>query len=346
MGFWMTRRPRSLGCRLTLLAALAAAWCALGLAGPAPRAAAAAGAAGAASMPAASLGSPTWAATSTTTGATSSYTFSFTTAPGVLGVLLTSVTMTVPPGTGGTPTLGTVTPAGLLGTGAISLSGTTLTYSGSLTPTLAPGTAISIQVNGLVNTTTPGTYTSQVTTFDLVINTGSGTTNSLTFTGTLNLTVPTSLAWSAALTGATQSVSDGHAADQQLTVDDETLSSAGWHVTVSATTFTTGPRSLPDSGTFVFTSLGSIGSATAPSVTCVTSCTLPGNTTTYPVAITTAASPAPFTVFDAPIHTGLGAVTIGGSAAAHPIGWWVSIPANTRTGSYVSTLTVRLISGP
>jgi hypothetical protein len=292
-------------------------------------------------MPAASLGSPTWAATSTTTGASSSYTFSFT-AP-LLGLALTSVTITVPSGTTGTPTLGAVSPSGLLG-GAISLSGTTLTYSG-LTATLAPNTPVSIQVNGLVNTPTGGTYTSQITTFLLGVNTGTGTSNSLTFTG-LSLTAPTSLGWSAALTGATQSLPDVNPADQQLTVDDETLSGAGWHVTVSATTFTTGPRSLPDPGTFVFTSLGSIGSATAPSVTCVTSCTLPGNSTTYPVAITTAALPAQFTVFDAPIHTGLGAVTIGGSAAAHPIGWWVSIPATTRTGSYVSTLTVRLISGP
>jgi hypothetical protein len=336
MGCWMTRRPRSLGYRLTLLAALAAVWCAAGLAGPAPRAAAAAGTA---SMPA--ITSATWAATSTTTGASSSYTFSFTAS--LLGLLVTSVTMTVPPGTSGTPTLGAVSPTGFLGTGHISLVGTTLTYSGTVGVALI-GTHVSITVNGLVNTATAGTYTSQITTLDALVIGDTGTTNSLTFTGTLNLTVPASLGWSATLTGATQSVSDVTAADQHLAVDDETLSSAGWHVTVSATTFTTGSRTLPNTGTFVFTSLSSIGSTTAPSVTCVTTCTLPGNTTTYPVAITTAASPAQFTVFDAPMSTGLGAVTIG--SGSHPIGWWVSIPATARSGSYASTITVRLISGP
>jgi hypothetical protein len=357
MGCWMTGRFRPLGGRLTrltrlaLLGALTAAWCAAGLAAPAPRAAAAAGAAGAAGMAdAPPLGSPTWAATSTTPGASSSCTFSFATAS---GLVLTSVTMTVPAGTtapAGQPTLGTVSPSGLLGPGTISLAGTTLTYTTTLAPTLAAGTPVSIQVNGLVNTTTPGIYTSTINTFGLLgASTGTGTTNSLTFPGPLSLTGPASLTWSAALTGAAQSKVDGMAADQKLTVDDATFSSAGWHVTVSATTFTNGGSKFPDTGTFVFNgSTSSIGSATAPSATCVVTCTLPANgTTPYPRAITTAAtSPTPVTVFNAAAGSGLGAVTIGGSAATNPIGWWVNIPATARSGSYASTITVQVISGP
>jgi hypothetical protein len=91
------------------------------------------------------LKSPTWTASSTTVGAAgTSYTYAFIT---TTLALITSITMTVPPGTGGSPTLGPVSPAGLLG-GTVTLSGTTLTHSG-VSLTLPPGTAVSIQVNGL-----------------------------------------------------------------------------------------------------------------------------------------------------------------------------------------------------
>jgi hypothetical protein len=83
-----------------------------------------------------------WTASSTAVGATGvSYTFTFTTAS---TALVSSFTMTVPPGTGGTPTLGTVVPLFL---GSVILSGTTLTVSG-LSLTLLAGTPVSIQVNG------------------------------------------------------------------------------------------------------------------------------------------------------------------------------------------------------
>ncbi len=328
----ITCRPLWLRRRLTMLAALTAAWCAAGLVAPVPWAAAA------------TLGSPTWAATSTTVGAGSTYTFGFTSP--VTTLLLTSMTMTVPAGTTGTPTLGTVVPAGLLGTGTITLTGTTLTYSGTLT-TLLPGTAVSVQVKGLTNTTNSGTYTSALTTINGVTPTATGTTNSLTFTGSRNLTTPSSLGWSAALTGANQSLVDPTPADQQLTVNDATGTGAGWHLALAATTFTTGTQALANSGTFVFTSSQSVTSTTAPSTACVTTCTLPGNTVTYPVAVTTAASsPTPSTIWSAPAGTGLGAITIGGSTAARPVGWWVKVPGNTPAGTYTSTITVQMISGP
>jgi hypothetical protein len=65
------------------------------------------------------------------------------------------------------------------------------------------------------------------------------------------------------------------------------------------------------------------------------------------VAITTAPSaPANYTVYDTAAATGEGVMTIGGSAAAHPIGWWVQAPASTRAGTYTSTVTLQIISGP
>jgi hypothetical protein len=42
----------------------------------------------------------------------------------------------------------------------------------------------------------------------------------------------------------------------------------------------------------------------------------------------------------------MGQVVIGGSTAAHPVGWWVNVPASATAGSYTSTVTMTIISGP
>ncbi|HXS63990.1 MAG TPA: hypothetical protein VN767_14145 [Streptosporangiaceae bacterium] len=166
--------------------------------------------------------------------------------------------------------------------------------------------------------------------------------------GTLTLTSPSSLSWSSTLTGVDQSLVDTTAADQQYTVDDATGSGSGWHVTISATTFANGASTFPDSGTF--STNGSTSSATAttaPSATCTTTCTLPQNSTTYPVAITTAtASPTFFTIYDNAATDGLGSILIGGSTNPNPVGWWVQVPGSAISGSYTSTITMTIISGP
>lgn len=288
------------------------------------------------------LTNPTWSASSVTVGATgTSYTYTFTT-PSLLTVI-TSITMTVPPGTTGTPTLGTV--SGLAG-GSITLSGTTLTYSGLSLALI--GTAVSIQVKGLTNTTTAGSYTAEIATNALGIGVSSGVTPAVTFTGLLTIISPASLTWAGTLNGINQPISDANAADQQLTVSDATSSGAGWHITVAATTFSNGAKTFPDTGTLVLTGgLSSMTAATAPTASCVTSCTLPADTTTYPVAITTAASaPAPAVVYNTTAGSGQGAVTLGGRSAANPVGWWVNVPASALTGAYTSTVTVSIVSGP
>jgi hypothetical protein len=287
-----------------------------------------------------------WAASSTAVGATGvTYTFTFTT-PGALLSAVTGATITVPPGTSGTPGLGTVTPGGLLGQ-AISRSGNTLTFS-TLSLGLIGPISFSIQVTGLTNTATAGSYTSQIVSQGQV---ASGITPALSFTGPLTLTAPGSLSWAATLTGTSQAVVDPSGPDQQFTVNDETATgpttAAGWHITVAATTFTStvGAHTLPSAGTLVLNgSAASVTATAGPSVTCVVSCTPPANTTTYPVGITTGASPA--TVFDAPLKTGLGPVVIGGTAPANPVGWWVNVPAAALAGSYISTVTVAIVSGP
>jgi WxL domain surface cell wall-binding len=190
--------------------------------------------------------------------------------------------------------------------------------------------------------------------------TPAGTTCTMTGTmtlgaGTLTLTGASSgsLTWGTTLSGLDQTTVDTAATDQTYTVDDATGSGAGWHVTVSATTFTTGggtPTTLNDTGTL--STNGSITSATdttAPSSACTSgaTCTLPTNTTTYPVAITTAAtSPTAYTVFDDSASTGVGSIVVGGPGPAVPVGWWLSIPATTKPGTFTSTVTMEVISTP
>jgi hypothetical protein len=180
-----------------------------------------------------------------------------------------------------------------------------------------------------------------------------GTTCSMTGTvsltaGSLTLTSPASLSWASTLTGLDQSLVDGTPGDQQLTVNDATGSGSGWHITTSATTFTNGTHTFANTGTFVFTgSVSSVTSTSAPTATCVATCTLPTNTTTYPVAITTAAaSPTPSVTYDTAAGTGLGQVILGGSAQPNPVGWWVNVPSSASSGSYTSTITMEIISGP
>ncbi|HEY6278177.1 MAG TPA: WxL domain-containing protein [Streptosporangiaceae bacterium] len=174
-------------------------------------------------------------------------------------------------------------------------------------------------------------------------------TGTLTVTaGSLTLTSAASLTWAVTLNGLNQSAVDTTAGDQQYTVDDATGSGAGWHVTTAATTFTDGSHTLANSGTFVTTgSVTSISATTAPTATCAATCTLPTNSTTYPVAITTAASsPTPVTIYDTAASTGLGQVVIGGSASPNPVGWWLNVPASVVSGSYTSTITMAIVSAP
>jgi hypothetical protein len=61
---------------------------------------------------------------------------------------------------------------------------------------------------------------------------------------------------------------------------------------------------------------------------------------------TAVSSPTVYTVYDTSVSTGEGVMTIGGSGAANPIGWWVQVPAAAYAGSYTSTVTLQVVSGP
>jgi hypothetical protein len=171
--------------------------------------------------------------------------------------------------------------------------------------------------------------------------------------GTLTMTAPGSLTWAGTLNGLTQELVDTVPADQTYSVDDATGSATGWNVSVDATTFTTTggtPVPLPNAGTFSTNgSVTSATAATAPSAACasVGTCTLPTDTAvTYPVALTTALAPTPTVVYEAAAGTGLGTVNIGGSTATDPVGWWLTVRADSAPGIYTSTVDINLASGP
>jgi hypothetical protein len=186
----------------------------------------------------------------------------------------------------------------------------------------------------------------------VVAGTSCTITGTVTLTaGTLTLASPTALTWTGTRTGLDQSLVDANPAHQTYTVDDATGNGLGWNVTVSATTFTstTPAATLPNTGTFSTNgSITNVAATAAPSATCTTgaTCTLPTDTTTYPVAITTAATtPTAYKIYDTAVNTGLGSIAIG-LPGVNPVGWWVAVPANAVTATYTSTITLEVLSAP
>lgn len=293
------------------------------------------------------LRSLSWSTSSTFTGNTGvSYTFGFTTSS---NTNLTKVTMTVPPGTGGTPTVGTVSSGTVsIASASASLSGTTLTFS--FTGVWVPsGTTFSIQIGGLTNTATAGSYTSAISTENGGATLDSGTTPALGFyAASVSLTPPSSLGWSAGLSATSIQTVNQVTSGQEYGVSDQTGTNSGWNVTLSATTFTQGTHTLSDAGTFWTNgSLSQTYSTSAPSVTCISTCVTPTNQVVYPVAVTTASSsPTSVVIFSATAGTGSGTFTIGGAAMPQPVGWWLNVPANVYAGSYTSVFTFSIGSGP
>ncbi len=120
-----------------------------------------------------------------------------------------------------------------------------------------------------------------------------------------------------------------------LTTTDARGGGAGWNLTITSTTFISGTHSLS-------TSASSIN--VAPTVSCIsgtsTSCTNPTNGVTYPLGVPAAATaPTAVKFFNAAANTGMGSFTITPTVT-------ISIPANTFTGSYTSTVSVAVVSGP
>lgn len=119
-----------------------------------------------------------------------------------------------------------------------------------------------------------------------------------------------------------------------LTVQDTRGTGAGWNLTATSTTFTTGGGS-PKTLSTAASSLTGVTSACTSGT-----CTSPSNAQGYPLAIpagTTA--PTAVKIFNTTANNGMGRFTI-----TPTIG--VSVPQNTFAGTYTSTVTLSVVTGP
>jgi hypothetical protein len=116
-----------------------------------------------------------------------------------------------------------------------------------------------------------------------------------------------------------------------LTSTDTRGTGAGWNETITSTQFTTGTNTLATNASSLTGVTSSCASGT---------CTNPTNAITYPVAVPAAAAP-PTAVkfFNAAANTGMGKFT-----TTPTIG--VFVPQSSFAGSYTSTLTIAIVSGP
>jgi hypothetical protein len=148
--------------------------------------------------------------------------------------------------------------------------------------------------------------------------------------GSLSLATSATPAVSATLDGTDQTPSY----TLPMTVADNTGSGAGWNVTITSTTFTTGGGSPHTLSTSASTATGAVAACGGGT------CTNPTNSVGYPLAVP-AGAPAPTAVklFNAAANTGMGSFNLTPTIQ-------VAIPANTYAGTYQSTVTVAIVSGP
>lgn len=178
--------------------------------------------------------------------------------------------------------------------------------------------------------------------------------------GTLSIEAPSAINWAATLNGLDQSV-DGYTSSPGtspvLTVDDATGTDNGWNVNLDYTTFTNTTTSSevisPDTGStsnlFLNDSSSSASGTTAITATPNDPSDSPISdaTTTYPVSIldaTGVTSPTPSVIYSADAGSvsspdGMGSYNLASD-------WWLNIPASTYAGSYASTMTIAVTSGP
>jgi hypothetical protein len=118
-----------------------------------------------------------------------------------------------------------------------------------------------------------------------------------------------------------------------LTVNDtRTSGSVGWNLTITSTQFTTGTKTLATNASTV----------TGVTSTCANGgiCTNPTNSISYPVSVPAAPTPPTATkIYNAASATGIGTFSITPTVG-------VFVPQNSFAGSYSSTLTIALVSGP
>lgn len=147
--------------------------------------------------------------------------------------------------------------------------------------------------------------------------------------GSLSLTPPATATFpTVTLNGASQTTTMNLA----FTPTDSTGGGSGWNLTGTSTTFkNAGSQTLPTTATTV---TAATAAATAGT------CRLPTNAIGYPQTLPAAATaPTAIKLYDAALATGLGPSTV-------TLTFGLAIPPATRSGTYSSTWTFTLASGP
>jgi Concanavalin A-like lectin/glucanases superfamily/Domain of unknown function (DUF2341) len=147
--------------------------------------------------------------------------------------------------------------------------------------------------------------------------------------GSLGLNAPSSISFPAKTLSGTNLTAS---ASLQLTPDDETANGAGWNITGTSTTLKNGSsRTLPTAATTVTAASASAGTG---------NCSLPTNSISYPLTLPAASTPpAGVRLYNAAANSGAGPSNVN-------LTFQVSIPANAYQGTYTSTWTFAIVSGP
>ena len=143
------------------------------------------------------------------------------------------------------------------------------------------------------------------------------------------VSAPPSVAFSSTLTGLDQTSNT----NQPLDVSDATGSGAGWNLTATSTTFTSGSHTMANNAT-------TIGASPAQACDAGASCVLATNSVSYPYSLPAGATaPTATKLYNAATNTGQGDQTITPT-------WSLVFGAYAFAGSYTSTWTISLVSGP
>jgi len=181
-----------------------------------------------------------------------------------------------------------------------------------------------VAVAAAVSITLPGAALAATT---ASVTLSAGSSSFINSTPAATVTFPATI-----LNGTQQSVTATLAFD----VGDATGSGAGWNVTATSTSFTSGGHTLPATATTV---------QSLPSISCdagASGCTNASTTVSYPYALPAATTaPTATKLFNANAGTGMGDQTFTPT-------WTLAIPADAVAGAtpYTSTWTFSLVSGP
>jgi hypothetical protein len=147
--------------------------------------------------------------------------------------------------------------------------------------------------------------------------------------GSLGMTAPASTSFpSFTLNGTDQNATT----TVTLKPDDESAGHPGWNITETSTTFNDGAgHTLPTTATVT---------TAASTATTGGNCVMPTNSITYPVTLPAAASaPTAVKAYNAASATGQGPTNV-------TLTFQLSVPANTYHGTFTSTWTFAIVSGP